>query len=87
MKPNSPRVSIVIPTYNRAEMVLECLESVFTQTYSDYEVIVVDDGSTDHTESVLAPFLNRITYIKHEQYFIIPKGISPPVTQKSHKDA
>lgn len=66
IKVNSPRVSIIIPTYNRSEMIVECLESVFSQTYADYEVIVVDDGSTDNTEAALKPFLDRITYIKHE---------------------
>lgn len=66
MKPNKPRVSIVIPTYNRADMVVECLESVFTQTYTDYEVIVVDDGSTDNTEEILKPYHARIKYIRHE---------------------
>ena len=66
MKPNTPRVSIIIPTYNRAEMIVECLESVFTQTFTDYEVIVVDDGSTDNTEEVLNSYLDRLIYIKQE---------------------
>ena len=61
-----PKVSIIIPSYNRAEMLVECLESVFIQTFTDYEVIVVDDGSTDNTEDVLKPYRERITYIKHE---------------------
>ena len=63
---NSPRVSVVIPTYNRAGMIVECLESVFSQKYTDYEVIVVDDGSTDNTEDILKSYLDRITYIRHE---------------------
>ncbi|MDT8316788.1 MAG: glycosyltransferase [bacterium] len=66
MKPNTPRVSVIIPTYNRAGMIVECLESVLNQTYSDYEVIVVDDGSTDDTEELIGPYLNRIRYIKQE---------------------
>lgn len=61
-----PTVSVVIPTYNRAHLIIETLESVFAQTYTDYEVIVVDDGSTDNTEEVLAPYRDRIRYIKQK---------------------
>ena len=66
MKPNTPRVSIIIPTYNRAEMLVECLESIFAQTCDAYEVIVVDDGSTDNTDELIKPYLDRVKYIKHE---------------------
>jgi hypothetical protein len=48
-----PRVSVVIPTYNRQKLVQEAIASVLRQTYADYEVIVVDDGSTDDTGLVL----------------------------------
>jgi glycosyltransferase involved in cell wall biosynthesis len=53
-------VSVIIPTYNRAELVREALESVFSQTFGNFEVIVVDNGSTDHTREVLAQFADRI---------------------------
>jgi len=66
MDKHNPRASIIIPTYNRAHMIVECLDSVLNQTYRDFEVIVVDDGSTDNTEDVLKPYLDRITYIKQE---------------------
>lgn len=49
----TPRYSIIIPAYNRADSVLQTLQSCFDQTYSDFEIIVVDDGSTDTTLSVL----------------------------------
>lgn len=62
----APRVSIVIPAYNMAPYIGETLDSVLAQRFSDYEVIVVDDGSTDDTAQVLAPFMTRIIYIKQE---------------------
>lgn len=60
----TPQVSIVIPTYNRANTIIPTLESVFAQTFTDYEIIVIDDGSTDDTEQVLAPYMENIRYIK-----------------------
>ncbi|MBN2137845.1 MAG: glycosyltransferase family 2 protein [Sedimentisphaerales bacterium] len=56
-------VSVVIPTYNRAEFVVRAIDSVLEQTWRDYEVIVVDDGSTDNTKEVLGPYMDRISYI------------------------
>ena len=49
----SPKVSICTPTYNRKDYLKETLDSIFAQTYRDYEVIVVDDGSTDGTEQMI----------------------------------
>ncbi|WP_375512531.1 glycosyltransferase family 2 protein [uncultured Nostoc sp.] len=59
-------VSVIIPTYQRANLVSETIESVLVQTYTDYEIIVVNDGSTDNTREVLARFGNRITVIHQE---------------------
>ncbi len=50
----NPKVSVVIPTYNRADKVGNAIESVLAQTISDLEVIVVDDGSSDDTGKILA---------------------------------
>lgn len=61
-----PRVSVVIPAYNCASFIPETLESVFAQTYRDLEIILVDDGSTDDTQSVVAPYLDRITCIRQK---------------------
>ena len=40
-------ISVIIPVYNREQYVAQCLESILTQKYSDFEVLVIDDGSTD----------------------------------------
>lgn len=47
------KISVIIPTYNEEENIGECLDSLSTQTYKDYEVIVIDDGSTDKTLSII----------------------------------
>lgn len=54
---NSPLVSVVIPSYNRARSSIAAIDSVLKQTYSCYEVIFVDDGSTDETTEVVRQFL------------------------------
>lgn len=62
-----PAVSVIIPTYNRASMLGEAIESVLDQTYSDFEIIVVDDGSTDDTQQVVKAFDDtRIRYVFQE---------------------
>lgn len=53
MKHNSPLISIIIPTYNRADLIPETLESILAQTAKEWECIIVDDGSTDETWTVL----------------------------------
>ena len=58
----APLVSVVIPTYNSAKFIIQAIESVLSQTYSNYEIIVVDDGSTDNTGQVLEPYKNKISY-------------------------
>ncbi len=59
-----PKVSVIIPTYNRAELLKQAIASVLAQTYEDFELIIVDDGSTDDTKSVVESIGDvRIKYI------------------------
>ncbi len=61
-----PSVSVIIPTYNCAAYITEAVESVLAQTYRKFEIIVVDDGSTDNTRELLARFMDKIRYIYEE---------------------
>ena len=71
----SPLVSIIIPTYNRARLIGETLDSILAQTYTNWECIVVDDGSTDSTFEVLSSYCKKDSRIKYYQRPIsLPKG-------------
>jgi glycosyltransferase involved in cell wall biosynthesis len=61
-----PIVSVIILTYQRAYWVKEAIESVLSQTYKDYEIIVINDGSTDNTAEVLSQFQNNIKIIEQK---------------------
>ncbi|HZS05709.1 MAG TPA: glycosyltransferase family 2 protein [Blastocatellia bacterium] len=62
----SPKVSVIIPAYNVAPYITEALDSVAAQGFTDYEVIVINDGSTDELERVLEPYRAMITYVRQE---------------------
>ncbi len=60
----NPKVSVIIPTYNRAHLIDKTIKSVLNQTYQDYEIIVVDNASTDNTKEAVKGFNNfKIRYI------------------------
>ena len=61
------KFSIIIPLYNKAPYIRKALESVFAQTYTDYEVIVVDDGSTDDSASIVQQFIDERLKVKGEE--------------------
>lgn len=62
----NPRFTIITPTFNRQDLVQTTIKSIINQSFTDWELLVVDDGSTDNTEQVIQPFLKdeRIRYIK-----------------------
>lgn len=59
-----PHISVIIPTYNCGNFISQALESVFAQTYKDYEIIVVNDGSTDKTCDVIDRWARKIIYLE-----------------------
>ncbi len=63
---STPNVSVIIPVYNSEKYIEETLKSVFAQSYKDFEVIVVDDGSTDNTAKVLSGYKDKLIYIRKE---------------------
>ena len=56
---NYPNISVIISTYNRAELLPWAIQSVLDQTYQDFEIIVIDDGSTDNTQKVVNKFQKK----------------------------
>jgi glycosyltransferase involved in cell wall biosynthesis len=66
-----PLVSVIIPTYNRGWIVQEAVDSVLAQDFSDYELIVVDDGSDDNTPEILKAYGRQITILHQPN-----KGVS-----------
>jgi glycosyltransferase involved in cell wall biosynthesis len=61
-----PLVSVIIPTYNRAEIISQTIDNVFDQTYKNVELILVDDGSTDNTQEVLRAYGSRLRVISQK---------------------
>ena len=62
-----PKVSVVIPLYNRRDYIADCIQSVLEQDFADFEIVVVDDGSTDGSDEVIAGLKDsRIRYYRNE---------------------
>ena len=66
--PASPKVSVLIPLYNRKKFIVRAIDSILNQSYKNFEIIIIDDGSTDNVEKVLLPVIKpekKTTYIRH----------------------
>lgn len=72
----NPKVNIILPTYNGGEYIKRAIESVLTQSFSDWELIVIDDGSTDNTREILE------SYIKNEKIIYIYQKNKGPATAR-----
>ena len=63
----SPRVSVIIPTFNRAKWLPRAIDSVLEQTFKDFELIIVDDASTDQTHKILGRYATNIIALFHKE--------------------
>lgn len=71
---NYPKLSIVVPTYNRRDYLQECLDSIIMQNYLNLEIIITDDNSTDDTQEVCKKYIQHYPYIKYVKNEKYPKG-------------
>jgi glycosyltransferase involved in cell wall biosynthesis len=67
MKPKEPIISVIVPTYNRANMLVGCIDAILCQTVNDFEIVVVNDGSTDKTKEIITSYNDpRIVFFEKE---------------------
>src|ERR1700747_2739274 len=65
---SKPRVSVLLPTWNRGNRIQNAIRSIVDQTYTNWELIIIDDGSTDNTKNVVRDFANpkiKYFYVEH----------------------
>ena len=86
-------ISIIIPVYNRAPQIIKTLQSIASQTYADYEVIIVNDGSTDGVENIFAAYYKKLTAANDNgvtnNYLFInqPNSGAPAARNRGFKEA
>jgi len=86
MKLKTPKITIVMPTYNQAQYLSDALDGIFGQTQSDYELIVVNDGSTDATARILAEYQQRYSFtVIHQQNKKLPGALNAGFSQARGK--
>ena len=65
------KITAIIPTYNREATIVRAIESVLNQTYPCHEIIIIDDGSSDRTESLLRPYIDNCSIIYKKILFYV----------------
>ena len=73
---NSPKVSVILPTYNAAMHLGKAINSILGQTFEDFELIIVDDGSTDNTSEILANYADPRIIILTQENLGLPKALN-----------
>ena len=72
-----PKISVIMPVYNGDKYLKEAVDSILNQTFSDFEFIIIDDGSTDNTEQIIKSYDDkRILYIKNEQNLGVAESLN-----------
>lgn len=61
----TPKVSVIVPSYNRADYIKETIDSILAQSYTDFELIFIDDGSTDNTEKIVNEYCDKDSRVKY----------------------
>ena len=85
----NPTVSIILPTYNRAHILGKCIDSVLSQTYENWDLVILDDHSTDNTSEVISNYViqsNKITGDTHQQNVGLPKNRNAGIRWSKHTD-
>jgi len=85
---NWPLVSVILPTYNRAEYIRKAIESVLTQTYKNLELVIVDDGSIDNTSDIiygLAKKDKRVKVVQNKTNIGLVKSLNKGITRSKGK--
>lgn len=80
-------ISIIIPVYNQAEKLIKTLESLNKQSYQDYEVIIVNDGSSDNVENVFANYLKPLKAINHYLFLNQTNQGAPAARNRGEREA
>jgi glycosyltransferase involved in cell wall biosynthesis len=76
MPGHSPKISVIIPTFNRAKYLRECLESIFAQTSPASQIIVINDASSDNTKNICQSYGNKIEYYEQSKQIGKPSAIN-----------